>query len=117
MIWEEFECLTVKRCLFCEQPLNPETDAKHTRLIYTCKCGNIKAIFQNHSPKNMYYLLLHLPNYAARVMISREKVDDEFTVAINSWSSTIVFLTHNVKVWLQDEHKIKSKIDSLMVLK
>lgn len=117
MNWEEFEKLTVKRCCLCEEQLDCETTAAHDKLIYTCKCTNVKAIFKNDKVKHMLYYYLFLPNYGGQVMLSGAREDTQYIVSVNSWNKNLTFRSDHVRVWIQDEHKVKNKIDSLMVLK
>ena len=117
MKFEEFNELTVMRCYICEKELKSVVSAYRDKITWFCECENVSVIFKNDKTKELLYYSARMPNYAGQVIVSRPTSKHKFTITASSWNQNITFISDNIRIWLQDEHKIKSKLDSLMILK
>lgn len=130
MNWEEFSDLTARLCPFCESEFDCEVATPaHTRfsvaktitateekLQYTCKgCKKIKAIFKSTDPKPLIYFSMVIEADRSQVVFSRANEKTNFLVSINSNFHNIALRSPNI--WIMPEYKVKSKIESLMLLK
>lgn len=112
----EFEDNTTMRCFICEEVLKTREGAPDKQ-VYYCECEAVTVIFKNTPASELLYYSMRLPNYAGAVILSRPNEKHQFMVTVSSWNQSITFRTDHILSWFQDEHCIKRKIDSLMILK